>query len=264
MQIESLKRPVVKNKILASLPPADFACIGPYLRHVAFKKRAILQDRQKPVEHVNFIESGIVSLRIMATGSVLEIAMVGYHGMVGVSVLLGAETSVHQSIAAIPGSALSIRADDLRRLMQERPLIREHLFRHVQVLLIHSAHIALCGSRHQLEKRLASWLCFACDAIEGNVVPVTHDHLSMTLGVRRAGVTETLLRFEEEGIITKARGMLRVRDRPLLNTRACNCYATIVRAYQAIEEQGSNSLDRPECYSSIREFTTVAAQPTSS
>ena len=260
MRIEPLKRPVVKNKILASLPLADLACIGPYLRHVAFKERAILQDRQKPVEHVNFIESGVVSLRTIATGSVLEIAMVGFHGMVGVSVPLGAETSVHQSIVAIPGSAWSIRADDLRLLMQERPLIREHLFRHVQVLLIHSAQIALCGIRHQLGERLASWLCFACDAIEGNAIPVTHDHLSTMLGLRRAGVTETLLRFEEEGIITKARGMLRVRDRPLLNTKACSCYATIMNAYRAIEAQGSNSL----YYSSMRDFTTVAAPLASS
>jgi hypothetical protein len=167
--------------------------------------------------------------------------MVGRRGMVGVSVPLGVGAAAHQSIAATSGSAFSIRADDLRRLMEERPLIREHLFRHVQVLLIHSAQIALCGIYHQLEKRLTSWLCFACDAIEGNVVPVTHDHLSTMLGLRRAGVTETLLRFEEEGIITKARGVLRVRDRPLLNTRACSCYATIVHAYRAIEAQGSNS-----------------------
>jgi CRP-like cAMP-binding protein len=239
MLIQSHKRPVVKNTILGNLPLADFAHIRPYLHHITFKERAVLQDHRKPVEYVNFIESGIISLRTVAAGSLLEIAMVGWNGMVGVSVPLGVEASVHQSIVLIPGSALSIRADDLRRLMVERPQIREHLFRHVQALLIHSAQIALCGIRHQPEQRLASWLCLACDAIEGNVVPVTHDYLSAMLGLRRAGVTETLIRFEDQGVITKARGMLQVRDRSLLNQRTCGCYATIAHAYRTIEHQSA-------------------------
>lgn len=247
MLIQAIKHPIVRNTILGSLPPADFACMRPYLHHVVFKERAVLQDHQKPVEYVSFIEAGMVSLRTIAAGSVLEIAMVGCRGMVGVSVPLGVDTSAHQSIAAIPGSALSIRADDLRRLMKERPQIRDHLVRHVQALLIHSAQVAFCGVHHELEQRLASWLCLACDTLEANVVSVTHDYLSAMLSSRRAGVTETLLRFEGEGVITKARGMLRVSDRLLLNKKACGCYATIARAYRSMETQDTDSLARPEC-----------------
>jgi CRP-like cAMP-binding protein len=240
MLTQVIRHPIVRNTILGSLPPLDFACMRPYLRHVAFKERAVLQDHQKPVEHVNFIEAGMVSMRTIAADSVLEIAMIGCRGMVGVSVPLGVGAAAHQSIAAIPSSALSIRAEDLRRLMKERPEIRDHLVRHVQALLIHSAQVAFCGIHHELEQRLASWLCLACDTIEANVVSVTHDYLSMMLSSRRAGVTETLLRFESEGVISKARGMLRVSDRSLLNKKACGCYATIARAYRVMEAQDTN------------------------
>jgi len=121
-------RPAVRNGILKSLPGSDFACISPFLQPVALKKSAVLQEKNRSVEYVNFIESGIVSLRTLGTGSILETATVGCQGMVGVSVALGAEKSIHQSIILVSGSALRIRAEDLQRSMSERPQIREHRF----------------------------------------------------------------------------------------------------------------------------------------
>jgi CRP-like cAMP-binding protein len=132
----------------------------------------------------------------------------------------------------VSGSALRIRADDLERSMRERPQIREHLLRYVQSLMVHSSQTALCGVRHQLEQRLACWLCLACDALEGDVLPITHDHLSAILGFRRAGVTETLKRFEEQGLVRKMRGVLQIRDRELLKRTACCCYGIVANAYK--------------------------------
>jgi CRP-like cAMP-binding protein len=116
--------------------------------------------------------------------------------------------------------------------MRERPAIREHLLQYVQSLMIHSSQMSLCGVRHELEQRLASWLCLACDALDGNVLPITHDHVSMILGLRRAGVTEALNRFEEEGLVRKTRGVLQVPDRRLLRQKACGCYAVVANEYE--------------------------------
>ena len=231
MTVSSHRRSIVKNRILEGLSLSDFDCIRPFLEPVALKERSVLHEADKRIEHVNFIETGIVSLRTLAIGSVLETAMVGCYGAVGASIALGAETSLHRSIVLVPGHAMRISTGDLQRSMHERPQIREHLLRYVQSLMIHSSQISLCGVRHELEQRLACWLCLACDALDGNVLPITHDHISMILGLRRAGVTETLNRFEEEGLVRKTRGVLQVPDRRLLGQKACGCYAIIANRY---------------------------------
>lgn len=226
----------VRNCILRSLSPADFNFLRPLLQPVALKERSVLQEPHKDIENVNFIETGAVSLMTLAAGSILETAMVGCHGVVGASVSLGATTCVHRSVVLVPGTALRISADDLRHSMHERPQIREYLLRYVQSLMIHASQIALCGVRHELEQRLACWLCLACDALEGDVLPITHDYLSIILGLRRPGVTETLNRFEQQGLVRKMRGVLQVRNRGALAQKACSCYGVTSNAYRWAKE----------------------------
>jgi CRP-like cAMP-binding protein len=220
-----------RNGILGNLAVTDFARIRPHLQLVQLKERTVLQEPQKRIEHVYFIEAGIVSLRTLGAGSILETALVGRNGAVGVSVALGTDVSMHQSIVLVSGSALRIPSDDLCRLMCEGLQIREPFLRYIRALMIHSSQTALCGMRHEMEKRLACWLCIACDALEANVLPMTHDHLSIILGLRRAGLTESLIRFEEQGLIRKTRGVLQVCERKLLQQKACCCYGVIADAY---------------------------------
>ncbi|MEY2485256.1 MAG: hypothetical protein QOH39_904 [Verrucomicrobiota bacterium] len=233
MLYQSSRRP--KNVILGNLSLVDFVCLRPFLECVALKERVVLQEPNKRVEYINFVETGIVSLRTLATGSVLETAMVGRRGAVGASVVLGAVTSMHQSVVLVSGAALRIRVDDLHRLMHELPRIRDHLLQYVQALMIHGSQTALCGVRHGFEQRLACWLCLACDALDGDVLPVTHDDLSVILGLRRTGVTEALNRFEEEGLVRKMRGVLQIRERGRLEKKACGCYGIVTKGYHSAQ-----------------------------
>ncbi|MCC8954325.1 Crp/Fnr family transcriptional regulator [Bradyrhizobium sp. Pear77] len=225
------KRPFVKNVILARLSVPHLAAIGECLEPIVLKERMVLQEPKKPVEHVYFIETGLVSLRVVAAGSMLETAVIGYRGVVGASFLWGGHFSTHQSVVVFPGSAHRIRVDDLRRIMKAHPEVRDHLFEYVQALTFQCVQTGLCGVRHHREQRLASWLCLASEAVDARVLPVTHDYLSSVLGLRRAGVTETLIRFEEQGLIRKMRGVLQIDDPKLLEEKACCCYKLVSAAY---------------------------------
>jgi CRP-like cAMP-binding protein len=231
MIYELHKRAIIRNGILSNLAVREFARIRPYLQPVQLKEGAVLQEPKKRIQHVHFIEAGMVSLRTLATESILETALVGRYGAVGASVVLGAKVSMHQSFVLVPGSAFRIPADDLCRLVCEGSQIRETLLQYIHALMIHGSQTALCGVRHKLEQRIACWLCIACDALDGNVLPMTHNHLSAILGLRRAGLTEALIRFEEHGLIRKTRGVLEVRDRTLLQQKACCCYGVIAKSY---------------------------------
>lgn len=228
-------RSFVKSAILARISLQDLAAIGEFLEPIVLKERMVLQEPKKHLDHVYFIESGLVSLRIVAAGSILETAVIGYRGAVGASLLVGGHLSTHQSIVLFPGSAHRIRVENLRRVTNERPEIREHLLRYVQAQTLHCAQTGLCGVRHDREKRLACWICLASDAVDAQVLPVTHDYLSSALGLRRAGVTETLIRFEEQGLIRKMRGVLHINERKCLEQMACSCYKLISGAYASSE-----------------------------
>ncbi|MGY3238287.1 CRP-like cAMP-binding protein [Bradyrhizobium sp. USDA 4472] len=228
-------RTFVKNGILARISLQELAAIGKYLEPVVLKDRMVLQEPKKQLEHVYFIESGLVSLRIVAAESVLETAVIGYQGAVGASLLAGGHLVTRQSVVLVPGSAHRILVEDLRRVLSKCAEVRAHIARHAQVLNLHCAQSGLCGVRHDREKRLACWLCLARDALDSDVLPITHDYLSSMLGLRRPGVTETLIRFEQQGLIQKTRGVLQVRDRRCLEQKACSCYKLIASAYFATE-----------------------------
>jgi CRP-like cAMP-binding protein len=193
-----------------------------------------LQQPKKQAEFVYFVDSGIVSLRIVSAGAILETAVVGYRGAVGASSLFGGHLT-HQSIVLVPGKAWRIHVDDLGYVTNERPQVREHLLQHVQALGVHCAQTGLCGVRHELEHRLACWLCLACDALDGRILPVTHDYFSAFLGLRRASVTQALTRFEEQGLIRKMRGVVEINERKSLERKACRCYDIISSAHTSAE-----------------------------
>lgn len=228
-------RSFVKNAILTRICLQDLAAIGEFLEPIILRERMVLQEPKRPLEHVYFIESGLVSLRIAAAGSILETAVIGHRGAVGASLLIGAHLSTHQAVVLLPGSAHRIRVEHLHRVMNARSEIREHLFRYVQAQALHCAQTGFCGVRHDCKQRLACWLCLASDALGAQVLPVTHDYLSSALGLRRASVTEVLIRFEEQRFIRKTRGMLQIDDRQWLEQKACSCYKLISGAYASSE-----------------------------
>lgn len=78
--LRSNTRFFVKNTILAALSLQDLAAIGEFLEPVVLRERMLLQEPKRHLDHVYFVESGLVSLRIVAAGSILETATIGSRG----------------------------------------------------------------------------------------------------------------------------------------------------------------------------------------
>ena len=86
---------------------------------------------------------------------------------------------------------------------------------------------------------MCRWLLLAADRLDGNVIPLTHDQLSMILGVRRAGVTTALAKLYEDGAVIKTRGTVEIVDRAVLEKKTCQCYRIISSEYKRMTEVGS-------------------------
>jgi CRP-like cAMP-binding protein len=231
---------VVRNRILACMAPPLFERLRPKLQPIILKRRAILQEHNRPIEHVYFIERGVASLfaRTRRDGPV-EVAIVGRLGFVGVAAVLGTMRSPNRCLMEVSGEALRINADDIRCVMEETPPVRQHLLNYVHALLIQNTQTALCNIRHHLEERLCRWLLLASDRLDEKVVPVTHDQLAMILGVRRAGVTTTLAELEGRGAVAKTRGAVEIVARDILETKTCECYRIISSEYGRITNAGT-------------------------
>ena len=66
-------------------------------------------------------------------------------------------------------------------------------------------------------------LLMANDRLDGNDIQLTHEFLSMRLGIRRPGVTAALHTLEGLLAIKSIRGHVIVRDRSLLEKIAGDC-----------------------------------------
>ena len=76
------------------------------------------------------------------------------------------------------------------------------------------------------------------DRLDERVIPLTHDTLSVILGVRRAGITTTLADLEQAGAIKKARGVIELLDHVKLQNKACECYSIIASENRRLTAAG--------------------------
>jgi hypothetical protein len=72
------------------------------------------------------------------------------------------------------------------------------------------------------------------DRADGDSFPMTHEFLSMMLGVRRAGVTVAAGLLQKAGFIHYERGHIEITDRPGLESVACECYGVVRRAQEGL------------------------------
>jgi CRP-like cAMP-binding protein len=204
---------LVRNRILANLSAPDLGLMRRHLEPVSLDFRQRLESANRKIKNVYFAESGLMSVVAVGNGVRAEIGVVGWEGMSGLAVVLGADRSPNETFMQAEGQAQSIAADDLREVMQQSPSLARCLLRYAHVFAIQSGHTALANARGKIEERLARWLLMAQDRLETDELVLTHEFLSLMLGVRRAGVTTALQQLESRGLVATARGSVSILDR---------------------------------------------------
>jgi CRP-like cAMP-binding protein len=227
--------PAPRNRLLAALQPQALAALRPRLQHVQLHLRQTLHRPGEPIAAVHFPETGWVSmLAPLDDGDAAEVGVVGREGMLGLPVLLGADNDDIEAMVQTPGTALRMDAAAFRGELERSPALRTLLLRYALVHHGQVARTAACNGRHHTEERLARWLLIAHDRAEGDDFPMTHELLSMMLGVRRAGVTVAAGALQRAGLIRYERGRIEITDRPGLESASCECYGVVRRAYDRL------------------------------
>jgi len=224
-----------ENRLLAALPAAEWARWMPHLEPVDMPLGKVLYESGSKLSHVYFPTTSIVSLLyVMEDGASAEIAVVGFEGIVGISLFMGGETTPSRAVVQSAGHGFRLSAALMMQEFNRAGPVMHLLLRYTQALITQMAQTAVCNRHHSLDQQLCRWLLLSLDRLHSNELVMTQELIANMLGVRREGVTEAAGHLQDAGLIRYRRGRITVLDRDMLEARACECYAVVKTEYDRL------------------------------
>ncbi len=221
---------VSTNRLLATLPPDERNRIEPHLSVVEMPLGEVVYESGDHLSHVYLPTTAIISmLYVMENGASAEIAVVGNDGLLGVALFMGGETMPNRAIVQSAGKAFRLSGQIVKDEFARGGALQRLFLRYTQALITQMAQTAVCNRHHSISQQFSRWLLLSLDRLESNNVRMTQELIANMLGVRRAGVTETARKLQDEGVIRYTRGLIEVLDRHALEAQVCECYRVVKR-----------------------------------
>jgi CRP-like cAMP-binding protein len=223
-----------RNRILQQLPRSDMSRLEPHLERVSLSFKQGVHDPGKPIEHMYFVESGVVSLVTdLENGGTIETGTVGRESVVGVSAFLGLRLASSRAFCQIPGKAMRIPVPIMVAERERNTHFARMILRVTNATMSMLAQTAACNRAHPVEERMCRWLLMTHDRVDGDEFPLTQEFLAQMLGVRRPSVNTAGLTLQQAGLIRYSRGRIVIVDRKGLEASSCECYAHIAGEFEA-------------------------------
>jgi CRP-like cAMP-binding protein len=218
------------NQILTALAADEYGRVRAASRIVPVKFKQVLHKPGERLKTVYFPAHGtVVSVTaVMEDGHMVEVAIVGDEGVVGVAATLGGDIAWGEAIVRVPsGSVAAVPVEALRRELNRRGRLYQQVQRYTEAFLSLAMQFTACNSLHSVESRCCRWLLMTQDRVGLSEFHVTQELLSAMLGVRRPTVTLAVRALQRAGVIRYSRGTMRVVSRARLEAAACECYALL-------------------------------------
>lgn len=120
-------------------------------------------------------------------------------------------------------TAYAIPARALMPVLSQAPSLINAIAMANRNLFLKMARATACFKHHSNHQRLAKWLLRASDLTQNPRLEISHQVLAQMLGIRRAGATVELGKLKAAGAITTGYGWIEIKDRDVLEQRACSC-----------------------------------------
>ena len=214
------------------MPRSDLKRLLPQLEPVSLKLGEVLYEPGSRIRHCYFPNEGVVSLlTVLEPHKAAEVGMVGREGLVGMSAAVGINVSQLRAVVQGAGSAMRMTAAGLQKEFAASDALHRGLFRFSHSLMGQVAQTAACNRFHMAEMRLARWLLVTRDRLRSESFRLTHQFLSLMIGVRRVGVTNAAGRLAERNLISYSRGNIRILNSRGLQAASCECYGAVKAMY---------------------------------
>ena len=223
------------NCLLARLPAKDLGRIEPHLEPAELPLGTVLYETGEMLSHVYFPTTAIISLLYETqSGESSEIGIAGNQGMIGLSTLLGGETTVGRALVQSAGHGLKMPVEKAQNEFGAGDTFQHLMLRYAQAFMTQISQTAVCNRLHSVSQRLCRWLLMTHDQLPGDRLKMTHDVIAHMLGVRREGVTIAAGQLQDHGMISYTRGSVSILDRAGLEKASCECYEVVAREYERL------------------------------
>lgn len=206
---------VSRNKILSALKSADLERLLAVAEPISLAKGAAIGPRApREMHHCHFLTAGVAVCEAQSRDR--DMAALGLIGRDGVTNLQTVEADIWPRLTyrmLVAGEGLRVRFEDLSALRYTAPSIEPLLVAFRDQFLIEAASSLVGGVRKSVDERVANWLLLLAAKSERDVLPVTHEDISVALGARRAGVTGALNALQGLGYVELNRAEIVIRDR---------------------------------------------------
>ncbi|WP_041593372.1 Crp/Fnr family transcriptional regulator [Terriglobus roseus] len=220
------------NRLLSSLSPEVRQSLERKLVSVPLPIRTPIYEPGREPKYSYFITSGIASVVTeMDEGSVVEVGLLGREAVPGSLLMLGAQQGGNRCFMQVGGTGLRIGFSDLVQEFRRSPEVHARILQQVQYEAFTLTQLSACNRLHEVEERLARWILMVSDRISDDVLPITHEFLGQMLGTRRSTVSMSAAVLQRAGFIEYQYGQIRILDRPLLESAACQCYPMMKRLH---------------------------------
>ena len=224
-----------ENLILRSLPEEEHASLIVHATPVRLTQNDVIYESGGSIEHVYFLESGMVSLVTGRSGSAIATGVVGCEGLVGSKVVLGSPETHGQAVVHLGGHAIRMPAPQFLQAYGQLPSFTRLVNSHIGLLLFQAEQNALCHALHSIESRFCRWVLQAADRIDSNLLELTQESCSQILGVQRTSVSMVAHTLQLAGTIRTRRGKIEILNRTSLENAACECYGQVKERFDAAD-----------------------------
>jgi CRP-like cAMP-binding protein len=186
----------------------------------------VLHRAGKRIDQVYFPRDCAVSLLTSgAHGQTpVEVGLVGFEGMVGASIALGADLSTVRAEVQGKGSALRMGSAPFLAAIERSKAFRRKVYRYTHEATAQIVQTAACNRNHTVEQRLARWLLMMRERVLRDRIELTQRFLGFMVGVRRAGINEAAAGLQRRNLIRVRRGSIEILDPTGLEAAACRCF----------------------------------------
>jgi CRP-like cAMP-binding protein len=224
-----------QNRLLAALPAIELERIKSHLELVHMPLGDVLCESGGRLPYVYFPTSTIISLHyILENGASSEIAGVGNEGLLGISLIMGGESTPSWATVQTAGYGYRLKASLLLQEFNQGGPIQRLLLRYTQALITQISQTAVCNRHHTIEQQLCRWLLLTLVRLNSQELVMTQELIASMLGVRREGITEAAGKLQQAEIIRYRRGHITVLDRTGLETHVCECYEVVKKEFDRL------------------------------
>lgn len=220
--------PIRDNYLFEFISKNALACDSSSVQEVSLVRGQILFEKEERLRNVYFPISSVASRIYLAEcGHSSEVGMVGYEGVVGISLFLGNRKTYNEAIVHVDGRALRMEARAALEAFRQCGPFQIAVLRYARTMISQLSQIAVCNSLHSVEQRLCRWLLMTLDRTSTDELDLSHHFIAQLLAVRRESITCALLHLQGERLIQTSNRRIKLLDRAGVEATACECYGAI-------------------------------------